>query len=642
MNALTSADAFNARDLTARQVAERFLAPPQFELLLSDSHCVLEGPRGSGKTTLLKMLTPEAFSIWSSRDTEKRISFIGVLVPADVRWAQQLSERLSTNMEMGAREAITQAVFSVGIGLALIDAIQSCSKLDCAERLPTLCFSISRQMESDIARTLASLWRLQIGVPSFAGLRLALRQRQHDLGTLTLQLQTGQTLANALPEHPYLGSSWLTNTVTALESLNDLLERPAQRWALLLDELEIIPQDLRATIVEALRSTSATMLLKISLSPTGANLIASGAPNAPSAGNDYRSIRLWYQKREDARTFSARLLGKALAMFAGVEQPVDVATLLGSSEAIGDADDDEDGRDDKPDAAPNSRLAPSIVRAFERLYHKDSSFKKVLDSKGLRIDSLQTKDSDSHGPFVRKIAPLVVFRDREIEGYDEEAGKTRRKGAPKSASPYCGFPSLVDITEGNPRWIITLAEALHAKAKVKGLDVSSPGAQAQGVESFVSQFVSLLSVYPIRRPSIGQWTPFKFMEILCNHVRQGLYYREFLTDPALSFKIDNRAWAQHEDYIRVCIDLGALVIVHSNAVASLATSGPFGSLVGTRVRVSYRLAPHFRLPLKHTKETVMSGPLRADKLLDEVSVIRSADVVAAIVERPENLQGRLL
>src|SRR5690242_2644351 len=84
-------DVFNARDLTPAEVARSFIPPSAFYDLLSDAHCVLEGPRGSGKTTLLKMLTPEAIAAWSDTDYEidRNVGFIGVFVPADVRWAKQ-------------------------------------------------------------------------------------------------------------------------------------------------------------------------------------------------------------------------------------------------------------------------------------------------------------------------------------------------------------------------------------------------------------------------------------------------------------------------------------------------------------------------------------------------------------------------
>jgi hypothetical protein len=526
----------------------------------------------------------------------------------------------------------------VGIALALIDALEKCGQLQCQDRLPTLCLSLSRSLESEIARTLSQLWRLDVGVASFAGIRLALRQRQHTLGTLALELGSGKTLLDALRDHPYIGSSWLNNIVTALETLNDVLERPGQRWAILLDELEIIPRDLLKTIVQALRSTSAVLRLKISLSPAGANLIATGEPGAPTPNNDYRPIPLWYEKREEARKFAERLFCTALASLGSMSsEDADLATLLGPSTAIGDIDDETDAN-----SAKDSITTPT-VRAFQRLYGKDSSFREVLDDKNISVDRLPVKDSDTHGPFVRKITPLVIFRDREIEGFNDNTNLTRRKGGVRAPTAYCGYPNFVDIAEGNPRWILTLAEALHAKARSMENSLGSAGAQGYAIDTFVAQFVSMLRVYPMRATSASQpWTPYRFLEILGTYLEESLYDRKFSSDPALSFKIDDAAWTQHGEYIRVCIDLGALVIVRSNAPAPFAADGYIGSLVDARVRISYRLAPKFRLPLKHTKETQMSRPLKSSDLLAARNDIAEPPLTAFERASLRPAQGKLL
>lgn len=102
---VTGGDVFNARDLAPVEVASNFLAPPVFERLLSKVHSVLEGPRGSGKTTLLRMLTPEAFSLWRKVEPGHDIAFIGVFVPADIRWAKQLTVRTDRISNIVAKDA---------------------------------------------------------------------------------------------------------------------------------------------------------------------------------------------------------------------------------------------------------------------------------------------------------------------------------------------------------------------------------------------------------------------------------------------------------------------------------------------------------------------------------------------------------
>src|SRR2546421_8453034 len=77
---------FNARQLTPEEVAETFVAPPQYEQLCKTEHTLLLGPRGSGKTTLLKMLTAPALRAWGKKgEVEVRqLPFKAIYIPADV------------------------------------------------------------------------------------------------------------------------------------------------------------------------------------------------------------------------------------------------------------------------------------------------------------------------------------------------------------------------------------------------------------------------------------------------------------------------------------------------------------------------------------------------------------------------------
>jgi hypothetical protein len=637
-------DVFNARDLSPQEVATSFVISPHFLRLISNAHCVLEGPRGSGKTTLLRMLTPETFAVWSAANPNYTMPFIGVFVPADVRWAKQLTSRLAHVPDPLARTAIQEAFFSVAVSLSFADAIERCGRLwnQYGTQHPETFFQLERETESSIVDALAGLWRITVGVKSFNGLRLALRHRQSELGTLALILAAGESLGKLAVDHPYLGNGWLQNIVSAIETVNELLDRPEQRWAVLLDELEIIPSELLKVVVMALRSTIPNLRLKLALSPAGSDLIANIDPAAPTPGNDYRPIPLWYKDRADARKFSEALFHHALVRMRAISPDQSLGSVLGSSVATDDSGDSN--QDAKLAIESPSHVHRERVTAFVSLYEKDESFRKILDDKGILPANVPTQDSAEYGTFVRKITQLVIFRDREIEKFDPETSRCRRKGGPRGYGPYTGYPNLVDLTEGNPRWILTLAEALKARG-AEGDTIGARGVQTAAVEEFVRQFVSKLKVYPTRGAGPGQrWTPFDFIQELGKHLEDVLYGGTFSSDPSLSFRIDRRAWDQYHDYIKVCVDLGALVLMRGEASASLESGGDGASLLDARVRISYRLAPQFRLPLKSTKDGAMSTALKGGDLLSPDKATRSTTQKTEDRQIPNStpIQGRLL
>ncbi|WP_165666040.1 hypothetical protein [Metapseudomonas otitidis] len=624
---LSSGDVFNARDLATKDVASRFIAPPAFSRLLSDAHCILEGPRGSGKTTLLRMLTPEAFALWRAQSPGESIGFIGIFVPADIRWAKQLRVRLSGINNPNAKEAVQHSAFSVAVCLSFIDTIEQCGRLNDQHGAahPQLFIHLSRALESELVSSLSSLWGLPIGVPSFSGLRLALRRRQHDLSAIALRLSEGATLAEQQAIHSYLSSTWLDNIVTGIETANDILQRPQQRWAILLDELEIVPQDLLRSIADALRSTSSLLRFKLALSPTGSDLIPHSETGASTPADDYRPVKLWYSSLKEARNFTDQLFSAALTRLGALSDGKSLVDILGASAWEIPRSEENDDEDESPahdtsklPIETNSQAQRERIAAFLSLYQKDESFKNLLDSKKIDPKAPPISDSNANGTLVRKITPLVLHRDREIESFKLSDGHARRKGGRRGSQPYHGYPNLVDLTEGNPRWVLTLAEALVAQSATSTQKISTSTVQTQAISNFVQQFSSKLTVYPTKAAAEGRrWTPRQFMEALGNSIAATLYDSPFATDPPLSFKIDQRALNNFGEYIRTCIDLGALVIIRRGASAPLKAGGDGQALLGARVRISFRLAPYFRLPLRSTKEQSISAAIKSGELLRE-------------------------
>lgn len=645
---ISSGDVFNARDLAPVQVAASFLAPPVFDGLLSNVNSILEGPRGSGKTTLLRMLTPEAFSLWRESTPGRDIAFIGVFVPADVRWAKQLAVRTDRLSNPIAKDALLHAVFSVALNLALVETIQSCANLHAkfGEAHPSLFFSMDRKAEAQVVEALSYVWSLDVPLKSFNGIRLALRKRQHELSAAAAQLADGRSLLEVQSEHKYIASTWLDNLVTAVESVNDALDRPGQIWAILLDELEIVPPALLQTIVDALRSTSNKLRFKLALSPTGSDLIPHDQPSSSSHYEDYRPVRLWYERKNDARDFASRLFASSLShMLDNSITEEDLLQKLGPSWTRSLDESEKESANSKvlsPDTSQMQRLRSS---AFKNLYDHDESFRQFLNEKGIDPNNPPDRDATPEGTLVRKITQLVLHRAQELKSYTFADGARQRGGA-RNLRPYLGFPNLIDLTEGNPRWVITLAESVVAEHRSTGLSITTQSVQSNAVRDFVDQMVAKLTVYPTKSSSPSRrWTPYDFVKALGTSISSQLFEGPFKTDPAMSFVIDQAAVDQFGEYIRTAIDLGALVIMRRGGVAPLASSESTQTLVGSRVRLTYRLAPQFRLPLLYLKERSLSAALKAGELLPE-SEARGHSPLESQLELTEHktppIQGRLL
>jgi hypothetical protein len=600
-------DAFNARYLTPAQVAAEFIAPPNFSRLLSLDHCIMVGPRGSGKTTLLKMLQVEALESWLPAHGDERrefAGFIGVFVPADVRWSTQLDFHTRGIAAEAGRVALQTAAFSHAVCMALLDALDHC--ITVARSGSTLklysSFSIDRKSESELVNALAALWRMKVEVPSLLGLRQALRVSQTEIPILASKLTSGESLAAILETRPFLGMAWLDTLVVALETINEKIGVKDQRWALLLDELEIVPDALLKNILMPLRSSSPNLIFKLALSPSGSGgvVLSSVEQHAPTHGNDFKTITLGYVQKAQTRRFSAQLMAAALSRKGFTSSADDLPTIMGpsfSNQVLESADE-----------GAQSKAVMARQKLFCELADKDRSFAIALEKKDIEPGSLSFPEKDKRAWFVRKIYPLVAFRNhyRRSAGAD---GRVLARGA-VGMQLYSGFPTLLDLTEGNPRWVLYLAEELAAEAEKQQKDIRAVGVQSAAIVTFYERFASLLRVYPVEQPDPSRpRTLFDFVERLAIYLSNKLVDEPFSADPALSFSIDEKAYGRYGRFIDTCVQLGVLILMNAGvAEEGLPELGADG-LVGKRVRICHRLAPKFRLPVHTTRAIAMSTVL---------------------------------
>lgn len=612
-----SSETFNARHLTSIQVAEAFIPPPQFEQLLNNSNSLLVGARGSGKTTLLKMLQVQALRKWKEINgfDDFPVNFLGVFVPADVRWSKQLSIKTQGITSSVERAVLYEAAFAGSVCIALIDTLEQALRCGAIRDDKKQIVQITREQEAYISRALSLLWGVVTDIPSFQALKLKLRYSQALLPKIAMSLKNGAGVDKMLSENGFLGIGWLDALANAVEIINECAGCNSQKWALLVDELEIVPDELLGLIASPLRSTTGNLVFKYAISPTGtkSEIISSLDVSDPTPENDFRIIRLWHTDRDQIRIFTSKMLTDALVSRNLLGTDGDLSTALNRSKSA-----------EHDDILEGKLSLEQKRQQFQELANKDPSFKKFVASKKIDAAIFSTSDDTPIGPLIRKIAPLVYFRNFVLKSWVGGAERQIRN-TKLSSQPYSGYPNLLDLTEGNPRWILNLADTLAAECLSRSSTLNQPGVQHAAIESFARRFMSMLKVYPVGSDAFRNLTIYGFVEKLAQYLNQRIYDKPFTADPSLSFVIDESAARDFGDIIETCIHLGALVIIDPQASddSSLLLGGR--ALEGRRVRLCYRLAPLFFLPLRANKQIRLSSAFRQNE--EQMHLVEMPDKV---------------
>jgi hypothetical protein len=284
------------------------------------------------------------------------------------------------------------------------------------------------------------------------------------------------------------------------------------------------------------------------------------------------------------------------------------------------------------DEGTQSRAVLNRQKVFQELAAKDGSFADALNKKNIDPSNMTFKENDRRAPFVRKIYPLVAFRNHYRRSPGED-GRVIARGA-VGKQLYSGYPILLDLTEGNPRWVLNLADELAAEAEKREKDVKAAGVQSAAIETFSERFASLLRVYPIEQPASRRPTTlFDFVERLGTYLSSRLLEDAFSADPSLSFTIDQAAYESHRRYIETCVQLGVFILMTAGATDDGPPDLGAGGLVGKRVRLCHRLAPKFRLPVHSTRAIAMSSALS-----ESVNTLRSESKpqVTSVDEKPSS------
>lgn len=563
-------EVFNARNLTPEQVAHSFVAPDEFSELWTSNHVVLMGPRGSGKTTLFKMLTLPALNSWNDAEASyirKHMGFTAVYIPTDIHWHHQLEHAKAQLREF---PRLLRRLSEVAVTTNVLAAL--CTSMGYIIRKEYLG---DRDRESGVCEVMIREWKLPATVPILPAVMEALTARINDMYLQINRLTTGRCSDDEIRDYPaYFFLDYLAATRVACTAFDRFFQsEPQKKWALCFDELELAPQWLQERLFAELRSTDERFVFKLSTSPIPSQI----SPSEATPGHDYTVIRLWPNERNDPRAFCDRLVRTILAR-QGLK--IDPDDLFGSSLL---------GRDQGP---KQYEAGSSTWRIMRDWAEHDHGFRTILKRAGIRADDPTTSDVKKRDQILRKAKPLVLLRHAFLKV--DKRGKLIRRSR-KLPTIYSGKDAIYDISEGNPRLLIGIVNDILSHRQRRSNAKQIPHERQAAVLTNASkQFGTLIRSLPETTTRIdGNFVQlYTLLERIGKYFFKAIVLQPFTLDPAGSFFVDPETPQALHSMLRKAVYHGALVLVDP-------ADDPFHwNVSGKRFRLSYILAPTFKLPLR--------------------------------------------
>jgi hypothetical protein len=570
-------ESFNARSLAPEQVARSFIPPAQFADLASRCHCTVVGPRGSGKTSVLKMLQPSALEAWASDEAQTyraRIDYTGIFIPTDISWSKQVLAVVE-GLPAGVAKAFRGAAFTTHVLHELI-AVMEWRTQSSGARAPFRRVFLSLPQARPLVRELAKSWLLEPTTETLLGLKHSLAHRLVQLWSLAQRITLLGAPASDLP--PWLTLEFLSCVQQAIELFDDATGEREARWALLFDELELAPDWIMQGLLTALRSTEPKVLFKLSVSPFNERHEAIRCAVQAMPDQDYKEIRLWHAQKEEGFQFSERLFLSVCRDYGFAAK--ELSQILGRSFL-----EDEGG-------SPRAYVKRGRnYRVLARALIQDPSFARFWRQSGVDLDTVAKLTEEERAAKVRKIYPLVMVRTFfRVPAGSKQASQQIRRGR-KSMELYSGADAFLTIAEANPRWIIGLTRLLLSGVRQGKV---SRVKQAQEIESTIHKFRATLKTITLGHstPKVRTRTLLELVDRVGNYFQRRVLLDEFHPQPPLTFTVDSHAPPDLVSAVGRAVNVGALVFVPDKS-----SVGILNDVKGKRFRLSYLLAPYYRLPL---------------------------------------------
>jgi hypothetical protein len=577
--------AFNARWLEPEDVARSFVPTLTFKSLVKFQHSLLMGPRGCGKTTLLKMLTRRAQSVWKARlEDEPQLAeypapdFEAIYVASDIRWSEELGAVSRHLAELPVEAERLQRT------LVAISSVIEATRV--FQRITVDTVSDSSSLLKGLIKHLA----LGSMIPSFPEIRLRLRSWIEELHSLLIADRINALKARLDTLPPALTGRAPDAVIRACTIFDEYAESSSPtKWALCFDELEIAPHWLQAELFSALRSTDQRFLLKLTWSP----LLPNNLTHREERQHDYATIRMWHGHALDAKPFCKEFSTRFIRDRFGSGEHRSPRDIFGTSPFA-----QEDGDSDNV-----YKKGGLVWQAMIRLAAGDASFRRYLLEHDISPDNPVSDDVTVRDESLRKVKPLVLLRDAYLK-HDVPDRVIRRSR--KNPQLYYGEDAIYAMSEGNPRLLAGLLSDLldlQVRSLSDGIPSIRPLDQSRVLATASQRSLAGIKAYPS-----GKVVPSRSLARLVDKMGEFLHselvVRDFNPDPVGTFLIDPDVPPDILDELTTGLLIGAFVHVKSQE------SDTPSSLVGSRVRLSYMLSPHYQLLFRNLRDIRLSVALR--------------------------------
>lgn len=596
-------DSFNAKNLAPQDVARTFVPSIHFRTLIGQNHSLILGPRGSGKTTLLKMLQQQALDAWDPvrRNQQPPVGFTGVFIATDLGWGKQISLLGANTLEPVHRALLGVSAFTTHVLRSLTSAMDySIRRAHVDGTDESSHVRIDQQREAEVARQLAHSWHITEPVGSLNSLKYALGRRLNSIRALPsrehIQGSTGR--GERLAAIEYLHIPFTEATVLGIDIFNDALDRPDARWALLFDELELAPPEIRDALLASLRGIDGRILLKLSFAPVSRDFERIEGALAAMPGHDFSVIELWYPHKEDSYHFCRELWTSVLQTHR-LPQAAPEAVLGRSNLET----EDTEWREEGTAYHPASRLA----KRFAALARKDESFQSFLDSHKIDPGNFDRLGSDERAAIVRKITSLVALREAIL--VEKHRGIPAKLRSVKKPRIYAGATSLFAMVEGNPRWFKGIIGEL-LRGKNSSATHIPASRQVDEVTKAAHRFRALLRTIPCRPVKAGKSNRgiLSLLDILGAFFFDQAVLRDFTLDPIGSFIVDSHTEETLLDSVAQAVNSGAIIRM-ADSDAEIPAQSPRGQ----RFRLCYLFAPLYKTLLRAGRPISLGAILKGDE-----------------------------
>lgn len=579
-------EGINARYYRTAEVTRSFVPNEQFANLAVRQHSLIVGPRGSGKTTLLRMLHPESLDVWQHEEADRYredVTFSGVYVATDRVWREQL-DAATTGLSVGDRDILFSTVVGIDIMLAVVRTLQHRTGRRSEVSSGYLQAELAPREIARLVKELAAGWQLTPQFLDLGSLRVALRRRRMEARQWIQGRRDGSGMGSS---PPWLELPWDDAFLLAIDAFEATTGRHGEPWALLFDEAEIAPANIRDSVLRSTRGMDPRLLVKCSLSPwlpgTGFELSEHG----PSVFNDYNVIKLFYGRRTESYEFSRDLIrarlaasGRPLEADAPVEDQV-----FGSSRFMGESS----GLARTAPAYSDDSALGQVVKELAKI---DPNFRGWLTSVGISPGNLDAVSEKLRSETLRKARNIMIAR---LE-FRRQSGQLRSR---KTIAMYTGGATMLDICEGNPRLLLGLL--LPLLEFYDGVHPIPAQLQADALGQIADDFYALIDAIPvaeeIRSPvELGRRrlrNPYReVIDRTARFFQDQTLRGEFNPQPPSSFRVPSTTSSALQALIGRLVNVGAIIMIPDRGVKDVVV----GAFDQHRMRLCYLVAAREHLP----------------------------------------------